>query len=296
MIVHFAVFIIGIAGKPATIFNSTDLEIPELLSLTTVIDADGINENGGKLNEIGDDLKDHEMNNEKPVKTRLKNRVNTVRKMDEQVSNDMNSLLDFKTNPEDKNNRPFVVNAWREDDLDSGETISKGQILFEFKSRNGQIIESTPKKFKGLSFKDVNAQIEEFLNKNYHLGMIKTEYDCKLNAKINFEPTSDHPDISKLNVNQDKIFPVKDLNEANEKYSEFQESWQQYFHKIHKEYQLSGNIKFNRLCKSGNAADELSELAFPSRDHHHQKSDIMKATFKRLCKGKFSTIIYFELK
>jgi len=116
--------------------------------------------------------------------------------------------------------------------------------------------------------------MEEFLNKNYHHGMTKTEYDCKLNAKINFEPTSDHPDISKLNVNQDKIFPVKDLNEANEKFARFQESWQQYFHKIHKEYQLSGNIKFNRLCKTGNAPDELSELA------------LEKATFKRLCEAK----------
>ena len=149
--------------------------------------------------------------------------------------------------------------------------------------------------------------------------MTKTEYDCKLNAKIIFEPTPDHPDTSKLNVNQDKIFPVKDLNEANEKFAGFQESWQQYFHKIHKEYNLSGNIQFNRLCKTGNAADELSELpeATPSRDHHHQKSNwadttfrnmqpiateaptttteaspeaIKKATFKRLCEGEFQTI------
>jgi len=116
--------------------------------------------------------------------------------------------------------------------------------------------------------------------------MTKTEYDCKLNAKIIFEPTPDHPDTSKLNVNQDKIFPVKDLNEANEKFAEFQESWQQYFHKIHKEYNLSGNIQFNRLCKTGNAPDQLSELVFPSRDHHHLKNDIMKATFKRLCQAK----------
>ena len=286
MIVHFLVFIIGIAGNPVSRFKSTDSEIPELLHFTTVIDADGINEilgNGDDENEWLD-----EKTNEKPIKTRLKTRMNT------HVSNDTNSFLDFKNNPDFqyKNNKPVVIDAWREDDLDSGETISKGKILFEIESQNRQTIQSRTKEFTGLSLKDVNNQMEEFLNKNYHHGMTKTEYDCKLNAKIIFEPTSDHPDISKLNVNQDKIFPVKDLNEANEKFAEFQESWQQYFHKIHKEYQLSGNIKFNRLCKIGNAADELSELAFPSRDHHHQKSDIMKATLKRLCEGKFSAIHY----
>ena len=288
MIVNFAVFIIGIAGNPVSRFKSTDLEIPELLNFTTVIDADGINEilgNGDDENEWLD-----EKTNEKPMKTRLKNRVNTGSKMDTKVSNDTNSLLDFKNNPDFQYKKPVVIDAWREDDLDSGETISKGKILFEIESQNGQTIQSRTKEFTGLSLKDVKNQMEEFLNKNYHHGMTKTEYDCKLNAKIIFEPTPDHPDTSKLNVNQDKIFPVKDLNEANEKFAEFQESWQQYFHKIHKEYNLSGNIQFNRLCKTGNAPDQLSELVFPSRDHHHLKNDIMKATFKRLCQGKFSMI------
>ena len=241
--------------------------------------------------------------------------------MNTQNSNDINSLLDFKINPEFQyqNDQPVVVDAWREDDLDSGETISKGRIMFEITSQNGRTIQSRTKEFTGVSLKDVNNQMEEFLHKNYHHGMKTTEYDCKLNAKINYEPTYDHPDTSKLNINHDKIFSVEDLNKANEKFAEFQESWQQYFHKIHKEYNLSGNIKFNRLCKTGNAADELSELpeATPSRDHHHQKSNwadttfrnmqpivteaptttteaspeaIKKATFKRLCEGEFQTI------
>ena len=189
--------------------------------------------------------------------------------MNTQNSNDINSLLDFKINPEFQyqNDQPVVVDAWREDDLDSGETISKGRIMFEITSQNGRTIQSRTKEFTGVSLKDVNNQMEEFLNKNYHHGLKTTEYDCKLNAKINYEPTYDHPDTSKLNINHDKIFSVEDLNKANEKFAEFQESWRQYFHKIHNEYNLSGNIKFNRLCKTGNAPDELSELAFPSRDH-----------------------------
>ena len=44
MIVHFLVFIIGIAGNPVSRFKSTDSEIRELLHFITVIDADGINE------------------------------------------------------------------------------------------------------------------------------------------------------------------------------------------------------------------------------------------------------------
>jgi len=245
-----------------------------------------------------------------------------IRKMNTQIANDINSLLDFNINPEFQyqNDQPVVVDAWREDDLDSGATISKGRISFAIQSQNGITIQSRTKDFTGVSLKDVNRQIEEFLNKNYHHGMKTTEYDCKLNAKINYEPTYDHPDTSKININQDKIFSVEDLNKANEKFAEFQESWQQYFHKIHKEYNLSGNIKFNRLCKTGNAADELSELpeardqnTQSSREHHHEKNwadttfrnmqpivtetpattttesspeATKKATFKRLCEVK----------
>ena len=108
-----------------------------------------------------------------------------VRKMNTQVSNDINSLLDFKINPkfQYQNDQPVVVDAWREDDLDSGETISKGRIMFET-SRNGRTIQSRTKEFTGVSLKDVHNQMEEFLNKNYHHGMKTTEYDCKLNAKI----------------------------------------------------------------------------------------------------------------
>merc|ERR1719379_1977163 len=114
------------------------------------------------------------MINEKPMKTRLKNRVNTVSKMDTKVSNDTNSLLDFKNNPEFQHKKPVVINAWREDDLDSGETISKGKIVFEIASQNGQTIQSRTKEFTGLSLKDVNNQMEEFLK----FRMKSTEYDC----------------------------------------------------------------------------------------------------------------------
>ena len=239
-----------------------------------------------------------------------------IRKMNSQVANEMSrSLMDFNINPDFQyqNDQPVGVDAWREDDLDTGATISRGRISFAI-DQNGITIQSRTKEFTGVSLKDVNNQIEEFLNKNYHHGMKTTEYDCKLNAKINYEPTYDHPDTSKLNINQDKIFSAEDLNQANEKFAEFQKSWNHYFHKIHKEYNLSGNVKFNRFCKTGNAADELSELPEatpPRRDHHHEKNwadttfrnmqpivteapttkaetspeEVKKATFKRLCEG-----------
>ena len=250
-----------------------------------------------------------------------------VRKMNTQVSNDINSLLDFKINPQFQyqNDQPVVVDAWREDDLDSGETISKGRIMFET-FRNGRTTQSRTKEFTGVSLKDVNNQMKEFLNKNYHHGMKTTEYDCKFNAKIIYEPTYDHPDTSKLNINHDKILSVEDLNKASEKFAEFQESWNQYFHKIADEYNLSGKIGFKRDCTTGNDADELSELpkATPSRVHHHQKSNwadttfrnmqpivteaptttteaspeaIKRATMKRLCDGEFqvNNVAFFML-
>ena len=249
-----------------------------------------------------------------------------IRKMNTQVANDINSLLDFNINPEFQyqNDQPVVVDAWREDDLNSGATISRGRISFAI-DQNGITIQSRTKEFTGVSLKDVNNQIEEFLNKNYHHGMKATEYDCKLNVKINYEPTYYHPDTSKLNINQDKIFSAEDLNQANEKFAEFKKSWNNYFNKIYEEYNLSGKMKFKRSCESGNAPDELSELpeaptSLRHRDHHHRKNDwatgdttfrnmqpivteapttkvasqedVKNATFKRLCEGKIYIISY----
>ena len=246
--------------------------------------------------------------------------------MNTQVANDINSLLDFNINPEFQyqNDQPVVVDAWREDDLNSGATISRGRISFAI-DQNGITIQSRTKEFTGVSLKDVNNQIEEFLNKNYHHGMKATKYDCKINAKINYKPTYYHPDTSKLNINQDKIFSAEDLNQANEKFAEFKKSWNNYFNKIYEEYNLSGKMEFKRSCESGNAPDELSELpeaptSLRHRDHHHRKNDwatgdttfrnmqpivteapttkeasqkdVKNATFKRLCEGKIYIISY----
>ena len=244
--------------------------------------------------------------------------------MNSQVANDMSrSLMDFNINPDFQyqNDQPVGVDAWREDDLDTGATISRGRISFAI-IQNGITIQSRTKEFTGVSLKDVNNQMDEFLNKNYHHRMKTTEYDCKLNAKIIYEPTYHHPDTSKLNINHDKIFSAEDLSQATEKFAEFKESWNHYFQKIHKEYNLSGNIKFSKFCKSGNAADELSELPEatpPRRDHHHEKNwadttfrnmqpivtaapttkaetspeDVKNATFKRLCDGEIHAYAFY---
>jgi len=65
MKVYFVFFIGGIAGNPFSVFNSTDLEIPELFNLT---EPDGMNEMAGS----GDDVYEW-LTNKKINKKRMKN-------------------------------------------------------------------------------------------------------------------------------------------------------------------------------------------------------------------------------